>query len=417
MSDVRAVIQEMMNKIVITDERQQAKVVYPLLPTVIAIIICWCSGCKNCVEVADYWSMHLNNLARIIPGFPQQAISHDTINRLLRIIKFEELNKFLSDFCQKLIEADKLHSESGQSRRILSLDGQTPKAMEYEPKKDSNGQVNADRRTYNRTYYVTLQDTTNKISMAQDEVKNKENENKACERLIDLFSLDDCVVTADALNTQRGLAAKIIAKNGDYCLALKDNHKSLCKAVREVFEQYGDEALSYETDYEKEQGRLEKRTVLALPVTLVKKRVLGEWAQDANTIFLAITESKIQKYGQQREKEVRLFISSLDFDTPNIAQLGYEAIRRHWGIENSLHWVLDMDYHQDLSQMKNRNFIRNKLVMNKISLNIVRLVQKKLSRASETVSVRRTLKMISYNPSLAIEGMKSYFLANGGKII
>lgn len=162
-----------------------------------------------------------------------------------------------------------------------------------------------DHRVYNKLYYVTLQDTTNRISLAQTEVQDIKNENKSCERLVKMFFLENCIVTTDALNTQRPLAELIIKQEGDYCMA--------------------------------------------------------------------ITESTIVKFKTKRENEVRFFISSVSFDTSDIAKIGYRAIRSYWGIENSLHWIVDMDYGQDLAQMKNRDFIKNRLVLNKLSLNIVRI--------------------------------------------
>ena len=102
-------------------------------------------------------------------------------------------------------------------------------------------------------------------------------------------------------------------------------------------------------------------------MSLLTSRVLGEWKEDAETIFMAITESTIVKYRTKRENEVRFFISSVSSDTPDIAKTGYRAIRSHFGIENSLHLVLDMDYGQDLAQMKTKDFIKNRLVLNKLS--------------------------------------------------
>ena len=84
-----------------------------------------------------------------------------------------------------------------------------------------------DRRQYNKLYYVTLYDSTNKMAIAQDEVAVKENENKSCVRLLKMFSLSGSIVTADALNTQRSVAKAIIEQDGEYCLAVKDNHKKL----------------------------------------------------------------------------------------------------------------------------------------------------------------------------------------------
>ena len=225
MGEVKTVVAEMMSQVVVTDTRQLAKVVYPLQPTVLAIIICWCGGCNNCVEIADFLEANQDFLLENVPKLPRQTVSHDTINRLVRTIRFSELNAFLVTFCTRLIE--RRRNTSVQEPRILALDGQTPRAIEYEPKVAPQGNLYMDQRVYNKLQYVTLQNTTNRLSLAQTEVQDKENENKTCERLVKLFFLENCIVTTDALNTQVSLAELIIKQEGDYCMAVKDNHKTL----------------------------------------------------------------------------------------------------------------------------------------------------------------------------------------------
>ena len=193
-----------------------------------------------------------------------------------------------------------------------------------------------------------------------DTVQDKENENKACLRLLDLFDLSNSIVTCDALNTQRTVAEKIIEKNGDYCLDLKNNHKSIAKAVKTAFGKTEHEELlkTFKTEKEKAHGRKETREVFALPATVVNKRILKDWAEDCNTLFMTVTESTSVTYGNSGVPEVRYFLSSLCFDTPDIAELCYRSVREHWRIENSLHYVLDMDFGQDHMQMKNETSLR-----------------------------------------------------------
>ena len=405
---VQDVISQMMDRVVITDDRMQGKVKYPLLPTIFAIIIAWCGGCNSCKSVELYWLSHLVKLRELVPGLPDHCISHDTVNRLLRTIRFEEFHTFLHEFVNRVVEADPNFVQKGL--RVLALDGQTPRALEYEPKPTSLGKKPDDKRLYDRLYYVTLQDTTNGLSLALDKVNDKENENKACVRLLSMFDISDTVVTADALNTQRPVAKAIIEHHGDYCLALKDNHKSLCKAVKEAFHNPDLEEYMeyYETSYEKAHGRIEKRIVKALPADVIKKRISGDWATDCHTIFLAETQSIIVKYDYDREPEVRLFLSSINFDTPEIASLGYRIIRSHWGIENGLHHVLDIDFGQDFMQTKNRNFANNVELLDRIALNVVRVLQPQLQRGAQPVSIRGVRQCLNADPALAVHGLICY---------
>lgn len=243
-----------------------------------------------------------------------------------------------------------------------------------------------------------------------DAVQDKENENKACLRLLDFFDLSNSIVTCDVLNTQRTVAEKIIEKNGDYFLALKNNHKSIAKAVKEDFSktEYEELLKTFKTEEEKTHGRKETREVFALPATVVNKRILKDWAEDCNTLFMTVTESTSVKYGNSREPEIRYFLSSLYFDTPNIAELGYISVREHWRIENSFHYVLDMDFGQDHMQMKNRNLIKNVELLSRISLNIIKQVQPMLKKGT---SIRMTRYAMNFDPSLVIKGLAKYMLS------
>lgn len=113
---------------------------------------------------------------------------------------------------------------------------------------------------------------------------------------------------------------------------------------------------------------------------------------------------------------VDLFISSLEFDNPNIAELGYRAIREHWGIENKLHWTLDMDFGQDRMQMKNRNLARNEVLLNKLSLNVLKTAQPSFSKKSEVMSISRLIKKFERNPKLALDSLGKYFIENNGQL-
>lgn len=104
-------------------------------------------------------------------------------------------------------------------------------------------------------------------------------------------------------------------------------------------------------------------------------------------MFMAITKSFDKKHQVARKPEVRLFISSLSFDHPDIAALGYRAIREHWHIENKLHWCLDMDFGQDHMQIKNRNYLRNCEALSRIALNAIRQLEPKFRKPTRNENV------------------------------
>jgi len=419
MTSVKDTVSSLMEKINVVDSRQQGKVKFPLVPALFSIIIAWCCDCKNAVEVADFLSAKKKYLSEIIEGLPKDiSMSHDTVLRLLKMVKISELQGFLSEFCSRLEKKE----QCGAGKRCLSLDGQTPRSMIYEAEKGAKSPK--DRRQYNKLYYVTLYDSTNKISLAQDEVSDKENENKSCVRLLEMFSLSGCVVTADALNTQRSVAKAIISKDGEYCLALKGNHEKLQHAVelafcgeddetvpmlnKELLEDYDSELKVFETEPELGHGRVERRKVEILPSAIIKPRILGEWKDDCECIVRATTYSYDKKYDIDREPLVRYYLCSINPESSDIAETLYRCIREHWHIENSLHWCLDMDFGQDLMQVKSREYARNRILLNKIALNVLRLIQPKFEKKSETMSITRLQKRLRDDISLAVEGLTDY---------
>ena len=373
----------------IEDSRDLAKVSYPIRPTLFAIMLAWMCGYNSSVQVAMFWEFKFKTLKRLIPDFPDSLISHDTVNRLLSLIVVDDLKAIMSHFSELVVRNNK-NDELG-IKHILSLDGQTPKAAEYEPGKGFCGHSNADKRLHQKLYYVTLFDSTNALSLTMEEVESKENENNACVRAIKMFDLAGTIVTADALNTRRSIAEAVTERGGDYVLALKDNHKSLRMAAADalsnpfLMEQYG---RTFETEAEMSHGRVEEMSVLALPISAVPdKKPIKDWKKDAHTVFMAVTESFDKKHQVARKPEVRLFISSLSFDHPDIAALGYRAIREHWHIENKLHWCLDMDFGQDHMQIKNRNYLRNCEALSRIALNAIRQLEPKFRKPTRNENV------------------------------
>jgi len=409
-----------MNMVEVTDERQQSKVKWPLLPTLFAIIIAWCCGCNSAVAVADYLRRRHDFFSKVIVGFPRDGnISHDTVLRLLKTVKFSELEEFLKQFCSQVEHYAKISNSS--DKRILSLDGQTPRALEYQPVEGAK--CPQDRRIYNKLYFVTLYDSTNELALAQDEVADKENENKCCLRLLDLFSLEGSIITADALNTQRAIAEKIIEKGGEYCLALKGNHAKLCEAVERAFALEDDtmqpllnpdilhdaeaELKTYTAPVENGHGRVEERQISVLPAAIIKNRVLGEWKKDCECLVKAVTVTYDKKYKVQKEPLVRYYLCSINPEDESIAETAYRAVRHHWHIE-TMHWLLDVDFGQDRMQVKSREYARNRILLDKLATNVLRTLQPKFSKKSEKFSLSRLKDELRDVPSLAVEGLAAY---------
>lgn len=140
-------------------------------------------------------------------------------------------------------------------------------------------------------------------------------------------------------------------------------------------------------------GRIEKRTTQVLPSSVLSKKHLQDWlGLDEGVIIKSTTES-ISKKTQKTSCLDRYFISSLNWNQPYIAEQCERAVRRHWAIENELHYVLDVDFFQDRTQSKNANYIQNRVLLNKMTLAIIHDQQKRESEESgkSPMSVKRYL--------------------------
>jgi predicted transposase YbfD/YdcC len=230
----------------------------------------------------------------------------------------------------------------------------------------------------------------NQIVLGQLAVDCKSNEITALPALLDLLDLKGAIVTIDAMGCQREIAGKIMDKKGDYVLALKENQPMLHQKVKTLLDEAILSRFSGMRHDRFEQaneghGRIEKRTVwVADEVHWLGKELLGLWPGLAS---VAVVESVRQDLGDLSGKvttERRYFISSLKGAKPGSAKRIGQAIRGHWGVENQLHWRLDMSFGEDDSRLRvghgAQNFSRlRRIVINKLK-NDPRKVSLKVKR-------------------------------------
>jgi len=209
------------------------------------------------------------------------------------------------------------------------------------------------------------------LTLGQVAVDRKSNEITAIPALLDLLDLAGCVVSADAMGAQTAIAAQIIGKGGDYVLALKANQGQLHADVEGLFrraeaEGFRDLPHTAAVAVEKGHGRIDKRVVRALG-----DRDYLDWldgrARWAGLRSVAMVEAT-RRVGEERATERRYYISSLPPDAARLAA----AIRRHRGVENRLHWVLDVTFGEDDSRMRAGHSARNFALVRKIALNLLR---------------------------------------------
>ncbi len=234
-----------------------------------------------------------------------------------------------------------LHSDE-VAGRIIAFDGKT---------------MRGSRRADSRGIHVLSAFLTDaQIVMGEITCEEKSNEITAIPELLDMINAKNAIITIDAIGTQTKIAEKIIAQKADYCLALKGNHSDLHDDVRFYFES---ETIDNTTiSYDRGHGRTEKRTY-CLETRIDWLHGRERWA-GLRAIGAVTTEVLIKG---KTTVETRYFITSLT-DVEQFAR----AVRAHWGIENLLHWHLDVTFGEDSSRVRNKNAARMWNVLRKLAL-------------------------------------------------
>jgi predicted transposase YbfD/YdcC len=223
-------------------------------------------------------------------------------------------------------------------------------------------------------YIVNAWASENALVLGQVKVKDKSNEITAIPELLRVLELEGCIVTMDAMGCQKDIAANIIDKHADYVLALKGNHATIHDEIKEFFadavapcatkcaQTVTEGTMDFFQTIEKNHGRIETRRCW--------QSTDIEWCQDRalwkSLKSFGMVES-IRNVKGKRSIERRFFLSSLPLD----AQRFGKAIRDHWGVENSLHWSLDVTFREDHSRARTMNADQNIATLRRIALNCI----------------------------------------------
>ena len=246
-------------------------------------------------------------------------------------------------------------------------------------------------------YMVSAWANENKLVLAQRKVDEKSNEITAIPKLLDVLMLAGCIVTIDTMGCQTAIAQKIIDKEGNYVLSVKKNQKTLLSDIIGIFEMVEkiDFAVvihDYHKSTEKAHGRLETREcwVITDPEYLSLLQGKDKWAG-----LKAIVKVKATRHHTGKEV-ARFYIASLDKKADFVSN----TIRGHWGIENELHWVLDVIFREDESRVRSENSPENLAVLRHIALNLLR---------SEKTT-RRSLKNKRFKCALSTQYLEKVLL-------
>ncbi|MGH7486981.1 MAG: ISAs1 family transposase, partial [bacterium] len=302
--------------------------VYPLVNIVVIALCAVISGADDFVAIARWARIKRPWLAKFLDlgaGIP----SHDRFNAILRAIKPAEFEKCLLSWITALHEVTE-----GQ---VIAIDGKTLRRSF-----DQAGGKSA-------IHMVSAWATANHISLGQVVVDEKSNEITAIPKLLEILDISGCLVTIDAMGCQKEIAQKITDQQADYVLAVKDNQPMLCAAISDFFVAHLEDDLKkvshrrHET-HEKGHGRADDRYyyLAKLPANFP----LAEQWPELKAIGMAV---RVTEHDDGRASDdVRYYITSRYISGKKFA----DAVRGHWGIENSLHWQLDVTFQEDQCRVR-----------------------------------------------------------------
>lgn len=326
------------------DPRVERGQLHQLTDIVVIAILAVLTGAQGWEDMELYGISKRAWLATFL-ALPNGIPSPDTFRRVFAAIRPEQLSACFERWVQLLI------NELGVE--VVAIDGKTLK-----------GSYDRQRRQC-ALHLVSAWATGHRLVLAQTKVQDKSNEITAIPALLELLDITGCIVTLDAMGTQKAIAAQIQAAQADYILNLKANHPTLLGQVRAWFETaQGEQALPPSNAYSVTSGhhRREIRQVWCLPLACLPAcHEANEWV-GLRTIIVV---KRIRHLWNHSTEEVQFYLSSLAADDPRISG----AIRQHWGIENCQHWVLDVTFGEDACRVRSLHAPENLALLRRFALN------------------------------------------------
>jgi predicted transposase YbfD/YdcC len=334
----------------LTDPRVDRTKRHKLLDIIGLTITAVLCGADNWVEVQEFGEIREDWL-RTFLELPNGIPSHDTLGRVFSMIDGAEFESCFVEWVQQL---------AGLTSKVIAVDGKT---------------IRGSREKGKAITVVSAWAAANQLVLGQQAVEGKSNEIVAIPELLGMLDVKGKIITIDAIGTQTAIAEQIVAKGGDYLLAVKANQSNLRDEMEFIFridqqQHFKDAPYDYTETVNKGHGRIETRRCWLVSDEEYLRNISDKWPGLKSLVFI---ESERIINGKP-ERSMRYFITSLRSNATQI--LEYQ--RSHWGIENKLHWVLDIAFNEDRARMRKDNAASNFSIIRKMSLNLLR--QDKISK-------------------------------------
>jgi len=325
------------------------------------------AGAESWEDIALYGRSKIDWLGKFLVlsnGIP----AHDTFRRVFMLI---DTARF-----ERCFEAWARSFGASLDREVVAIDGKT-----------IGGSFDRGREQ-GALHVISAWACDRRLVLGQRQVEAKSNEITAIPELLDVLDIKGAIVTLDAMGCQRTIATKILERGADYLVTLKANQGKKHSALQELcaatcFSQSPIHRPVHD-EFDDGHGRLVRRRVFICPDAITLEP-LRDWP-GLKSVLAVETIRSVNRSGKT-ESEIRYFLSS-SADQPEILA---KAIRRHWQIENSLHWVLDVTFNEDHCRIRDRNAVQNFSLLRKIAINLVRRHQ------TSKASLKGRRKMAAWN--------------------
>ena len=338
------------------DPRTAYLIEHRLLDIVALTICAVICGAEGWEDIEAYGRSKLGWLETFL-SLPNGIPSHDTISRVFARLDPAQLQTCFVSWVKAIAQLS--------DGEVIAIDGKS--ARHSYDKGKGQGAI----------HMVSAWASENRLVLGQVKVADKSNEITAIPKLLDVLDIQGCIVTIDAMGAQKEIAKQIVEQGAHYVLSLKGNQGNLHQDVQQLFD-WASKTKFKEIEHEvyetidKGHGRIEKRRYYLLE----NVEHLVDAQQWVGLQRVGMIESERRLKGQPATTERRYYLTSLAGDVERFAQ----ASRGHWGIENQLHWSLDVVFHEDDSRIRTDHAPENMTLIRKIVLN---LLSKETSKGSK----------------------------------
>ena len=328
------------------DARQPGKVVYPLDEVLLLALLAVLAGAETFTDIARFGDKKLALLRRFRP-YRDGTPPHDTLGDIFATLDAEQFQRCFVAWVAAV---------TGIPTGVIAIDGKTVRRSGH--KKAGKAPI----------HMVSAFAARQRLVLGQVKVADKSNEIVAIPKLLKMLDIEGAIVSIDAIGCQRGIAKVILEKKADYVLALKGNQGSLREDV-ELFanEQkangFANTKISQDTTVDGDHGRIETRkTTVIHDVDWLQQR------HDWPGLKAVVMVESVREMGGKTESETRFYLTSLAM----LAVLLGPIVRRHWAVENSLHWVMDMIFRDDECRVRTDHAPANFCTIKHMAQNLLR---------------------------------------------